>query len=123
MSSNTLQSAQDELNARHKRLVEGANMTEKPMEYNVEPPEATKLLGYGGDKHDENKLPMHLVPVSAIKSLAEVLQYGAKEYAPRNWEKGLRWSRPYAAVQRHLNTWWAGETLDPTSGMSHIKHE
>lgn len=40
----------------------------------------------------------------------------------RNWERGMAWSRPFAALQRHLTAWWEGERADPETGMSHLWH-
>jgi hypothetical protein len=40
----------------------------------------------------------------------------------RNWEQGFQWSRTYAALQRHLMAWWAGENTDDESGQSHLAH-
>lgn len=73
-------------------------------------------------RFNKDKLPMHLVPPSAIKALAEVLQYGATKYAERNWEKGHKFSTPYASLMRHLLSWWGGEDYDSESGLSHLHH-
>ncbi len=75
-----------------------------------------------GTKNDAAKLPMHLVPPEAIEAMAEVLQYGAEKYAPRNWEKGIAYSRLYAATMRHLLLWWQGSDLDQESGLEHVNH-
>jgi hypothetical protein len=40
----------------------------------------------------------------------------------RNWELGMRWGRPYAALRRHMAAWWSGEDTDPETGMSHLWH-
>ncbi len=37
-------------------------------------------------------------------------------------DKGTRWGRYYAAAQRHLNAFWAGEDMDPESGLPHLAH-
>jgi hypothetical protein len=42
-----------------------------------------------------------------------------------NWRKdgdNTEWSRTYSSIQRHLNSWWSGEDIDPESGMSHLAH-
>lgn len=75
-----------------------------------------------GRKDDGGKLPLHLLPPDAIVEIAKVLDFGAKKYAPRNWEKGMSWSRPYAALMRHMFAWWAGEKADPETGLSHLAH-
>lgn len=83
--------------------------------------EATKSET-GSLRYNKGKLPMHLVPPSAIKALASVLDYGAKKYEERNWERGNDYSVPYASLMRHLLAWWCGEDKDPESGLSHLHH-
>ncbi len=76
----------------------------------------------GGVKHDESKRRMDLIPVSLLNGLAKVLEFGAKKYGDNNWRKGLAWSRVYAALQRHLTDFWAGEDIDPESRLPHLYH-
>jgi len=73
-------------------------------------------------KHDKHKLPMHLISPMAVEELARALRHGAEKYGERNWEPGLKYSRLYAAAQRHLVAWWGGEDLDPETGETHIAH-
>lgn len=76
----------------------------------------------GGVKMDHGKTAYELIPVEGPAAVAAVLAYGAKKYAPRNWEQGMAWSRPFAAIHRHLAAWWSGETRDPDTGYSHLWH-
>ena len=76
----------------------------------------------GAFRDDNGKPPIHLIPPDVILRLARVYQYGAKKYAPRNWEKGMDWSRMYDSAMRHLLAFWNGEDLDPESGLPHIDH-
>lgn len=76
----------------------------------------------GGRKDDTGKLPWHLIPWDAVRSIVKVLQFGAAKYAPRNWEKGMDWERPYAACIRHLTDWWERAPSDPETGFSHLWH-
>src|SRR5258708_2505586 len=76
----------------------------------------------GGVKMDANKIRADLLPVSFLIGVAEILTAGAKKYSDRNWELGMKWSRPYGACLRHLFKWWSGEKLDPDSGQSHLWH-
>lgn len=73
-------------------------------------------------KFDNGKLRFDLVPTDGIMALAQVLTLGAEKYGERGWERGMAWSRVYAALQRHLIAWWAGEDTDPESGHSHLWH-
>ena len=63
-----------------------------------------------------------LLPWDAIWQVARIFGFGASKYAERNWENGLRWSSSYAAVQRHLALFWAGQDRDDESGLYHIAH-
>jgi hypothetical protein len=75
-----------------------------------------------GKKFDDDKLRMDLLSIQAIEGIAEILTFGAKKYGDRNWEKGLNYSRVFAALLRHLFAWWQGEDIDPESGLHHIDH-
>ena len=75
-------------------------------------------------KHDQDKPRIDLIPPQAIKDIAEVLTYGAQKYDAHNWRDngGLAYSRVYAAAQRHLLSFWDGQSLDEETGMSHLAH-
>lgn len=75
-----------------------------------------------GRKDDTGKLPYHLLPSDAVEEILKVLAFGATKYAPRNWEKGMAWSRPFSALMRHMWAWWRGERCDPETGLSHLAH-
>ena len=75
-----------------------------------------------GVKYDGDKLPFQLMPWDAVEEVCKVLQFGAKKYAPRNWESGFAWYRPWSAGMRHMTRWWLGEDNDQETGLSHIAH-
>ena len=85
-----------------------------------------------GRKDDDNKARLDLIPSEAVFALGEILTFGARKYADRNWEKGMRWGRVFAALMRHLWAWWAGEgptcrsfvfgSLDAETTRSHLWH-
>lgn len=75
-----------------------------------------------GRKDDSGKEPWHLAPWDAFRAIVCVLRFGADKYAPRNWEKGMAWSRPHDALIRHVTAWWERDPADPESGMSHLWH-
>lgn len=79
-------------------------------------------MAKAGVKHDEGKLPWHLLPFDALRAIAKVLQFGAGKYAPRNWELGMDWDRPFAATLRHLTAWWERDEKDQETGFSHLWH-
>lgn len=79
-------------------------------------------MSMSGRKDDQGKLPYHLLPSDAVEEILRVLDFGAKKYAPRNWENGMAWSRPFSALMRHMWAWWRGEKADPETGISHLAH-
>jgi hypothetical protein len=73
-------------------------------------------------KSDTGKARLDLLPPELMLSVSHVLAYGAEKYSERNWELGSKWGRYYAALQRHMLAWWAGEDTDEETGMSHLWH-
>ena len=73
-------------------------------------------------KFDGGKLRLDLVPTEAMTALAQILTDGAQKYGARSWERGMEWSRVYAALQRHLIAWWSGQDIDTESGHPHLWH-
>ena len=61
-----------------------------------------------------------LVPVEPLRELAIHYGKGAVKYEPHNWKKGFKWSLSYAALMRHLQAWYAGESYDPETGSHHL---
>jgi hypothetical protein len=76
----------------------------------------------GGTKDDSGKLRMDLITPEMEEALASILTYGASKYEDRNWEQGIKYSRIYAAMRRHLLAWLKGEVFDNESGLPHINH-
>ena len=75
-----------------------------------------------GKKFDEDKLPWHLLPPDAVEEIVKVLHFGAGKYGDRNWEKGMAWHRPFAALMRHMWAWWRRDEADHETGLSHLAH-
>ncbi|ALY08584.1 hypothetical protein BENNIE_48 [Arthrobacter phage Bennie] len=61
-----------------------------------------------------------LIPTGALTQVAIHFGRGAQKYAPHNWRKGYEFSKGYAALQRHANSWQGGEDLDPEMGTPHL---
>lgn len=81
-----------------------------------------QVTGGPGVKSDVGKPRMDLIAPSALFALGRVLEIGARKYSDRNWEAGMPFGRPFAAIMRHLWAWWNGEDRDPESGLSHLDH-
>jgi hypothetical protein len=85
-----------------------------------------------GTKHDGDKVRIELFPGDALFAISSVLTFGAKKYADRNWERGIKFSRVFGALMRHLWCWWQGQgptgrnflfgDLDDETKLSHLWH-
>lgn len=52
------------------------------------------------------------LPLEALAAGAASLEYGAKKYANRNWEKGLPWQQMIDSLRRHLDDFERGRDFD-----------
>lgn len=69
------------------------------------------------------KLPLWVVPFSAMCALAEALADGARKYGPYNWRKQRITASTYlSAIKRHIGAWEDGEDYARDSGVHHLKH-
>jgi hypothetical protein len=75
-----------------------------------------------GIKHDEGKPRMELLPMDALLEVAKVLTGGAHKYGDKNWLKGMKHSRLYGAMLRHLQASMMKVDLDPEFGIDHLAH-
>lgn len=75
-----------------------------------------------GTKYDEGKVRMDLLAPEMLYGTAHVLEFGAQKYDEYNWAKGMKWSRVFAALMRHMWAWWRGEEKDAETGYSHLWH-
>ena len=75
-----------------------------------------------GVKFDQGKDRWDLMPWQELGDVAKVFTYGAAKYGDRNWEKGLKVERLFAAAMRHISSVANDEELDPESGLPHLAH-
>lgn len=76
-----------------------------------------------GVKHDSGKFRFSLLPWNAVKEVIDVLEFGAKKYAPDNWKRvDDHRDRYFNATIRHVTAWYAGEKNDPETGLNHLAH-
>lgn len=73
----------------------------------------------GGEKGSKLER-FDLIPTAPLAEVARHYGRGASKYEDRNWERGYKWSLSYAALQRHANAFWGGETFDPETGSHHL---
>lgn len=67
------------------------------------------------------KAPLSTIPTPVLYEVGLAMMEGALKYRRHNYrEAGVRASVYYDAAQRHLNSWWENEDIDPASGISHI---
>lgn len=78
----------------------------------------------GGIKFDSGKVRPTLLIKSmpeALNQVLEVLEKGARKYAPDNW-KLVEPERYHDAMLRHIFQYFSGEKLDKETGNSHLAH-
>ncbi|MCK5017969.1 MAG: hypothetical protein KAS32_13010, partial [Candidatus Peribacteraceae bacterium] len=76
----------------------------------------------GGLRFNKDKLRYDLLHPQALKGITKVMTLGAKKYAERNWERGMKWSDVVQSLERHLAAFKAGEDFDSETGELHIDH-
>lgn len=91
--------------------------TENRLSIYSDPPPAP-----AGQKYDQDKVRYDLITPEEEESWARVLTYGAHKYSGWQWTHGIEYSRLYGALRRHIAAWYAGEELDPESGLPHLAH-
>lgn len=75
-----------------------------------------------GQKHDEKKEQIHLIPVEFILGCAQALKMGAGKYGKWNYREGIEYTRLIDSLMRHTLAYLNGEELDPESGLPHTYH-
>jgi hypothetical protein len=75
-----------------------------------------------GLRFNEGKDRFDLVHPAAMRGLVKVLTLGSNKYEPRNWEKGMMWSKVVASLKRHLQEFEEGKDFDSETGLKHIDH-
>lgn len=71
----------------------------------------------------DRKVPLHLVPSTAMAAIAMGLKDGAKKYGAYNWRTLTVEAETYiGAALRHMMAWQEGEDIDPDSGNPHLFH-
>ena len=80
----------------------------------------TRVTSSTGASKGTKEERFDLIPVPALTQLARLYGKGAVKYAAHNWRLGYDWSKSYAAAQRHMNAFWAGEDVDPETQVPHV---
>lgn len=75
-----------------------------------------------GRKDDEGKARWDLIPWDpGMEEVVKVYTLGAAKYGDRNWQQGIRYSRMFAALMRHLCSYYfKGERRDKENGQHHL---
>lgn len=75
-----------------------------------------------GLRYNEGKPRIGLISPFADRELARVLTKGAEKYDANNWKHGMSWLEVCDSLERHLNSWKAGEERDTETGCLHMAH-
>jgi hypothetical protein len=95
-----------------------------PVPVNLDVQVVRETSSTGGQK-DAKRARYDQIPTLPLRLLAERYGDGNAKYPTGpgevdNWRKGYPWSLSYAAMQRHLNAFWAGEDIDEETGQPHL---
>jgi hypothetical protein len=60
----------------------------------------------------EGKTRFDLLPVAALRRLADHYATGAEKYGDFNWVKGMPFRRTYASILRHIFAWVGGDVSE-----------
>ena len=90
----------------------GGNSSDYPLQLEVD-----KALRF-----NSGKPKWSYVHFKSLEPLVRVMEYGAKKYAPRNWQKHMELKEIMDSMIRHVAALVDGEEIDPESGISHIGH-
>jgi hypothetical protein len=79
-------------------------------------------MSEGGTKYDEGKKRWDLIPWDpGMEYVADVYTRGAAKYGDENWKAGIKYSRLFAALIRHLFAYWLRrEQFDKENGQHHL---
>lgn len=84
-----------------------------------------------GKHHDNGKDRWDLLSWAALQTAVDTLTYGAdqkpnpdgtKGYGEWNWTKGIKYSKIFGSMMRHLLKAWHGVEMDPESGVEQMGH-
>jgi len=76
-----------------------------------------------GRKDDQEKTQYDLVPPFALEEIAKVMTFGAKKYAPNNWQHVDNAKARYTgAAMRHIEAFRQGVENDDETGLHHLAH-
>lgn len=73
-------------------------------------------------RHNQNKIPLSLLPLDCLEEVARVLDYGSKKYSRDNWRKGQTLDQILDSLLRHVAAIQRGEERDEESGELHSAH-
>ena len=86
--------------------------------------EEVRITATSGGQKGSKPTRYDLIPTDALELLARHYGKGNAKYPAvngiDNWRNGYPWSLSYAAMQRHLNQFWAGEDYDEETGSLHL---
>lgn len=75
----------------------------------------------GGEKGRKQE-EYALIPPFPLAELARIYGFGSSKYDDNNWAKGYPWSWSLSAMQRHIEQFRAGNSIDAESGLHHLAH-
>ncbi len=95
----------------HKKAQEERKKAQEDKEFTDEVLKMTKKPD-GAIRHDQDKTRVDLLSPIGLMGMAKVMTHGLKKYDEGQWRKGMKWSKVYGSLFRHLLKFMAGEDYD-----------
>ena len=73
-------------------------------------------------RYNEGKPKWSYVHYASLEPMIRVMEFGAKKYAPKNWQNQMDTTEILESMQRHLAALMDGEEFDKESGLPHMGH-
>ena len=74
-------------------------------------------------KNDDNKPLWYLIPMKALEEVVKVFTFGAKKYAPNNWQHEKDpFRKDFSAALRHMAEYQDGIREDKESKLNPLAH-
>lgn len=96
-----------------------------PLSANTNEPQETEKTFHTsptGGRKETKEARYSLIPVEALRALAEVYGRGAAKYEADNWRRGYDFGLSLDALQRHIESFREGIDTDAESGQHHLAH-
>lgn len=123
IKKDTYENIMEEFLKLHNKMLNGETLTEEEFEKYNELGETTIKKEELGRKENKGKIRPSLLPITELKEVIRVFEYGVEKYSINNWKHVKDPVNEYSnALYRHLLDYLEGEKKASDSNLSHLAH-